>query len=143
MDDEKDGGGCLAHRSLCAKDAPITSKQPDRERRARLQMLQVYYGRQASASMDEDMLETLVNQTLDGALATIPMHLQEIEQNREELKVDNPKEFVYGLVMGMALAMGSALLSSQSGDMPTPEDQMRVRDTVYKKIPDIRARIFG
>jgi len=93
--------------------------------------------------MDEDALETLISQTLDGALATIPMHLQEIEQNKGELKVDSPKEFVYGLVMGMALAMGSALLSSQSGDMPTPEDQMRVRDIVYKKIPDIRARIFG
>ena len=92
--------------------------------------------------MSEDILETLINQTLDGALATIPMHLQEIEQNKEELKVDNPKEFVYGLVMGMALAMGSALLSAQSGDMPTPEDQMKVRDIVYKKIPDIRARIF-
>jgi len=114
-----------------------------REGWARFQLLQIYYGKRTSASMDEDALETLISQTLDGALATIPMHLQEIEQNKGELKVDSPKEFVYGLVMGMALAMGSALLSSQSGDMPTPEDQMRVRDIVYKKIPDIRARIFG
>ncbi len=70
------------------------------------------------------------------------MHLQEIEQNKDELKVENPKEFVYGLVMGMALAMGSAMFSAQTGGMPTLEDQQKVRDLVYKKIPDIRGRIF-
>ena len=40
---------------------------------------------------EEDQLEQLITQTLDGAIAAIPAHLSEIEANKETLKVDNPK----------------------------------------------------
>ena len=93
--------------------------------------------------MSEDsQLEQLINQTLDGTLATIPAHLLEIEQNKELLNVKDPKEFVFGLVMGMALGMASALLSAMKNGVPTPEDQLKIRDMVYKKVPQIRERIF-
>jgi len=44
---------------------------------------------------ENDQLEQLINQTLDGALATIPAHLQEIEQNKDIIQVENLNEFVY------------------------------------------------
>ncbi len=92
--------------------------------------------------MSEDELKLLIEQTLSGAIATIPGLLQEIEQNKVALKVDNPKEFVYGLIMGMALGMASTALTSMKQGMPTPEDQMKIRDLVYSKIPQIRDEIF-
>ena len=91
---------------------------------------------------DEEQLETIITQTIDGAIATIPSYLEEIKENKETLKVENPQEFVYGIVMGMALGMSGAILSTQK-EMPSEEDQIRVRDIVYKHIPDIRERIFN
>jgi hypothetical protein len=44
--------------------------------------------------------------------------------------------------MGMALGMSGAILSAQEKP-PTAEDQMRVRDIIYKHIPEIRERIFN
>jgi hypothetical protein len=44
--------------------------------------------------------------------------------------------------MGMALGMGGAILSAQT-ETPTAEDQMKIRDIVYKHIPEIRERIFN
>ena len=96
-----------------------------------------------STMSENEQLEQLINQTLEGALATIPAHLQEIEQNKEIIKSENPKEFVYGLVMGMALGMASALLSAMKNGVPTQDDQLKIRDMVYKKIPQIRERIFS
>lgn len=90
----------------------------------------------------EDQLEMLITQTLNGAIATIPAYLEEIKQNKETFKVEKPEEFVYGMIMGMALGMSGALLSAQK-EIPTPEDQMKVRDIVYKHIPEIRERIFS
>jgi len=92
-------------------------------------------------SDDDTALEMLIDQTINGAVSTIPLQLEEIKQNKEALHVDNPNEFVYGLIMGMALGLGSAILTSQKG-VPTPEDQLKVRDLVYKKIPEIREQIF-
>jgi hypothetical protein len=43
--------------------------------------------------------------------------------------------------MGMALGMAGALMTAQRG-IPTLEDQLKVRDLVYKKIPSIREQIF-
>ncbi|NND86836.1 MAG: hypothetical protein HKM23_05890 [Nitrosopumilus sp.] len=92
--------------------------------------------------MGEDQLDMIIVQTINGAMSTIPSYLEEIKENKETFKVENPKEFVYGIVMGMALGMGGAILSAQK-EIPTAEDQMRVRDIVYKHIPEIRERIFN
>ncbi|QLH04544.1 hypothetical protein C5F49_03835 [Nitrosopumilus oxyclinae] len=92
--------------------------------------------------MSEDQLEALIIQVINGAVTTIPSYLDEIKENKEVLKVENPQEFVYGIVMGMALGMGGAILSAQK-EMPTEEDQMKIRDIVYKHIPEIRERIFS
>ncbi|MCH9657095.1 hypothetical protein K0U27_00125 [archaeon] len=92
--------------------------------------------------MSDEQLETLIIQVIDGAIATIPSYLDEIKENKEVLKVENPQEFAYGIVMGMALGMGGAILSAQK-EMPTTEDQMKIRDIVYKHIPEIRERIFS
>ena len=92
--------------------------------------------------MSEDALEAIILQTINGAIATVPGYLEEIKQNKETLKVENAQEFVYGVVMGMALGMSGAILSAQDKP-PTNEDQIRVRDIIYKHIPDIRERIFN
>ena len=92
--------------------------------------------------MNEEELEMLITQTINGAVATIPSYLEEIKENKETLKVENPQEFVYGIVMGMALGVSGAILSAQK-EMPTAEDQIKVRDIVYKHIPEIRERIFN
>jgi len=92
--------------------------------------------------MNEEQLEAIILQTINGAITTIPNYLEEIKQNNEVLKVDNPKEFVYGVIMGMALGMSGAILSTQE-EAPTAEEQIKVRDIVYKHIPEIRERIFN
>ena len=92
--------------------------------------------------MNEEQIEMLITQTINGAALTIPDYLEDIKQNQETLKVENPQEFVYGMIMGMALGMSGALLSSQK-EMPTAEEQMKVRDIIYKYIPEIRERIFS
>ena len=92
--------------------------------------------------MSEDQLEDLILQAINGAVSTVPSYLEEIKENKETLKVENPQEFIYGIVMGMALGMGGAILSAQK-ESPTPEDQMKIRDMVYKHIPEIRERIFN
>ena len=92
--------------------------------------------------MNEDEINSIIEQTINGALMTVPNYLEEISQNKEVFHVENPKEFVFGIVMGMALGMSGAILSSQS-QAPTVEDQIKVRDMIYKHIPDIRERIFS
>jgi len=92
--------------------------------------------------MSEDQLEAVIIQVINGAVATIPSYLEEVKKNKETLKVENPQEFVYGIVLGIALGMGGAILSSQK-EVPTAEDQIKIRDIVYKHIPDIRERIFN
>jgi hypothetical protein len=92
---------------------------------------------------EDEQLEQLIVQTLDGALQTIPAYMQEIEQNKAELKVENPKEFVYGIIMGMALGMASTAIAALRQGMPSEQDQQKVRDLVYSKIPQIRERIFS
>jgi hypothetical protein len=92
--------------------------------------------------MNEEQIEMLITQTINGAVLTIPSYLEDIKQNQETLKVENPQEFVYGMIMGMALGMSGALLSAQK-EMPTVEEQMKVRDIIYKYIPEIREQIFS
>ena len=91
---------------------------------------------------NDEQLEMLITQTINGAMMTIPAYLEEIKENKETLKVEKPEEFVYGMVMGMALGMSGALLSAQK-EIPTEEDQIKVRDIIYKHIPEIRERIFN
>ncbi len=92
--------------------------------------------------MNEEEIEGLITQTINGASLTIPAYLEDIKQNQESLKVENPQEFVYGMIMGMALGMTGALLSTQT-EMPTDEEQMKVRDIIYRYIPEIREKIFS
>jgi len=92
--------------------------------------------------MKKEELEDIIEQTINGAISTIPAYMDEIKENKETLKVEDPKEFVYGMVMGMALGISGAFLSAQK-EAPTPEDQIKVRDAVYKNIPQIRERIFN
>ena len=91
---------------------------------------------------EDEQLEMLIEQTINGAMATIPTHLEEIEQNKDTLKVNDPKEFVYGIIMGMALGMASTALASLKQEMPTTEDQLKIRNMVFSKIPKIRKEIF-
>jgi len=90
---------------------------------------------------EDEQLEMLIEQTINGAIAAIPSQLEEIKQSKDILKVENPNEFVFGVIMGMALGMVGALMTAQKG-IPTPEDQLKVREIIYKKIPDIREQIF-
>jgi len=92
---------------------------------------------------EDEQLEQLINQTLDGSLATISAHLQEIEQNKHIIQTENPKEFVFGLIVGAGLTTGITGIVQIKKSMPTAEDQIKIRDMVYKKIPQIRERIFG
>ena len=92
--------------------------------------------------MSEDQIEDLIIQTINGAISTIPNYLEDIKQNQQLLKVTNPQEFIYGMIMGMALGMSGALLSAQE-KAPTTEEQIKVRDTIYKYIPEIREQIFN
>ena len=92
--------------------------------------------------MNVEQIEMLITQTINGAVLTIPAYLEDIKQNQKLLKVENPQEFVYGMIMGMTLGMSGALLSTQE-EMPTAEEQLRVRDIIYKYIPEIREQIFN
>ena len=93
--------------------------------------------------MSEDPLEAIILQTINGAISTIPGYMEEIRENKDTLKVENAEEFVYGVVMGMALGMSGAYLTVGQDKPPTAEDQMKVRDIIYKHIPEIRERIFS
>lgn len=91
--------------------------------------------------MGDDIIEELIHQTINGAISTIPDHILEVQQNNALFKVKDPKEFVYGLVIGMALGMGGAMITAQKG-IPSEEDQIKIRDMIFKNIPSIREQIF-
>lgn len=89
----------------------------------------------------DEQIDALITQTINGAIATIPAYMEDINQNKNKLKIDNPREFVYGMVMGMALGMSGAVLSAQK-EAPSTEDQLKVRDIIYRNMPQVRERIF-
>ena len=91
----------------------------------------------------EEQLQGMVDQTIDMALMNVEAYYKEIEASNEILKIENPKEFVFGLIMGQILGLGDAALAQMKGGNPTPQDQMQVRDMAYKRVPQIRERIFG
>ena len=93
--------------------------------------------------MDENQtLEELVKRTIDGAIQSIPAHFYEIQSSNDILKVNDQKEFVYGLVLGMGLGMATAAVTTFKKSVPTPEDLMRIKNIVYKMVPKIREQIF-
>jgi len=94
----------------------------------------------------EKQLEVMVTQTVELAISQKDAYFKEIDASNEILKIKDPKEFVFGLIMGQILGLGVAALaqmkaSSGQGN-PTPQDQMKVRDMAYKLVPQIRERIF-
>ena len=48
----------------------------------------------------EDQLQGMVDQTIEMALMNVEAYYQEIEASNEILKINDPKEFVFGLIMG-------------------------------------------
>ena len=93
--------------------------------------------------MDENQaLEELVKRTIEGAIQAVPAHLYEVEASKDILKVVDKNEFVYGLVMGMGLGMATAAVTTLKREIPTSEDLMRIKNIVYKMVPEIRGSIF-
>ena len=93
--------------------------------------------------MDENQtLEELVKRTIDGAIQSIPAHFYEIQSSNDILKINDQKEFVYGLVVGMGLGMATAAVTTLKKNIPSSEDLMRIKNIVYKMIPKIREQIF-
>ena len=49
---------------------------------------------------EDDQLELLIEQTINGVVATFPIQFR-LDRKKDTLKVDNPKEFVHGIIIGM------------------------------------------
>ena len=94
----------------------------------------------------EKQLEAMVTQTVELAISHKDAYVKEIEASNEILKIKDPKESVFGLIMGQILGLGVAALAQMKAASgqgnPTPQDQMKVRDMAYKLVPQIRERIF-
>jgi hypothetical protein len=94
----------------------------------------------------EKQLEVMVTQTVELAISQKDAYFKEIDASNEILKIKDPKEFVFGLIMGQILGLGVAALAQMKAATgqgnPTPQDQMKVRDMAYKLVPQIRERIF-
>ena len=94
----------------------------------------------------EKQLEVMVTQTVELAISQKDAYFKEIDASNEILKIKDPKEFVFGLIMGQILGLGVAALAQMKAASgqgnPTPQDQMKVRDMAYKLVPQIRERIF-
>jgi len=94
----------------------------------------------------EKQLEVMVTQTVELAISQKDAYFKEIDANNEILKIKDPKEFVFGLIMGQILGLGVAALAQMKAASgqgnPTPQDQRKVRDMAYKLVPQIRERVF-
>ena len=90
--------------------------------------------------MSNEQIDEIIEQIINGAVATIPAYLEEIKENKEIFQSKDPKEFIFGIILGMALGISGVIVTQN--EPPTEEIQKQIRDTVYKHIPDIRTRIF-
>ena len=88
-------------------------------------------------------LEMMLTQTIELAIMQRDAYLKEIETSNNILKIKDKNEFVFGLIMGQVLGLGIAALTQMKQGQPTPEDQIKIRDMVYKSVPQIRERIFS
>ena len=92
---------------------------------------------------EDEQPQTMINQTIELAITQKDAYIKEIEISNNILKIKDKKEFVFGLIMGQVLGLGIAALTQIKQGQPTPEDQIKIRDMVYKTVPQIRERIFG
>ena len=95
--------------------------------------------------MDEDktrMIEGIIAQTINGTMDVIPEYIENVKQSIDVLKVKDPKEFVFGMIVGVALGLSSAAMITQDGP-PAIEDQQKLYEMVCKHVPQIREQIFG
>ena len=90
----------------------------------------------------EEKLQAIVDKTIENAIVNLDNYQNEVNASNDVLKVKDTKEYVFGLIMGQVL-LGSALAQMKGGkEMPTPQEQTKIRDMVYKRVPQIRERIF-
>ena len=105
--------------------------------------LYIYYILFVSSIMSHDeQIQMMITQTMDSAISQIEGYLGEIEKSNDILKISDSKEFVYGLIVGQTLGLAMAGLSSLKKEMPTQSDQEKIRDMIYKNVPELRKRIF-
>ncbi len=94
----------------------------------------------------EQDLEAMITNTVEMAISQKDSYFNEIEVSNNLLNIKDPKEYVFGLIMGQVLMGGIATLTQmkmqQGLGMPTPQDQIIVRDMLYKLVPQIRERVF-
>ena len=93
--------------------------------------------------VEDEQLQTMITRTIELAITQKDAYLKEIETSNDILKIKDKNEFVFGLIMGQVLGLGIAALTQIKQGQPTPEDQIKIRDMVYKTVPQIRERIFG
>ena len=90
----------------------------------------------------EEQLQAIVDKTIENAIVNLDNYQNEVNASNDVLKVKEIKEYVFGLIMGQVLLGGISALAQMKGGNPTPQDQMKVRDMAYKRVPQIRERIF-
>ena len=92
----------------------------------------------------EEQLQAIVDKTIENAIMNLDNYQNEVNASNDILKVKEMKEYVFGLIMGQVLLGGISALAQMKGgkEMPTPQEQTKIRDMVYKRVPQIRERIF-
>ena len=94
----------------------------------------------------EEDLQAMITNTVELAITQKDAYFKEIAASNQLLNIKDPTEYVFGLIMGQVLMGGIGTLASikmqQGLGNPTPQDQLMVRDMLYKLVPQIRERIF-
>lgn len=63
-------------------------------------------------------------------MAIIPEYIESVEQNIDVFKVKNPKEFIFGMIIGVTLGLSSIALSTKedSSEIDSVEEQQKLKD---------------